>query len=140
MDQEVSAKPFSLVVVASLSMLGGVLSAIDMVTSLTHGLLPINFGVLGILVGVGLLRYHRLWRTVALVFTWIAIDGALVVTIAVLVLDKPFNYHFFNRSGEVPTWVAIPLVVAAFLIAVWQYWVLTRPHIKQLFTEHGHAA
>jgi hypothetical protein len=126
--------PTSLKVVAVLFILGGISSLIEVVVSLIHNHININFGVLGIFIGRGLLSLSRDWRTCALVFLWIAMIGVPIVAIFFLTTSGPVDFTVFGQKvGDVPKEFGITIAVLAFALAVWQYWVLTRPAVRRLF-------
>ena len=76
--------PASLKIVAALFIFGGICSAIEVIVSLMYGHININFGVLGLFIGPGLLRFSSGWRTCALVFLWI---GFILTPIIALVFN-----------------------------------------------------
>lgn len=126
--------PLSLKIVAALFILGGISSIVDVITSLTQGNLNLNFGVLGLLVGIGLLRFSRGWRTCALVFLWIALICLPLVALVFLFLAGAVNYTiFWQNMGEGSRWLGVALAAVLFVVVLWQYRVLTRPDIRNLF-------
>jgi hypothetical protein len=128
------AAPVSLKVVAALFILGGLSSAIDVLIRLTQGSLFLNLGVLGLFIGIGLLRYSRGWRTCALVFLWLAMIGLPLAAVLLLATDQPLRYTILGRDmGEAPKAAGVVAVVVGFALTLWQYWVLTRPRVRQLF-------
>ena len=133
MEQHQSA-PLSLKIVAALFILGGISSIIDVIVDLTRGTLPLNFGVLGLFVGIGLLRFSRAWRTCALVFLWIALIGLPLVALVFLFLAGSVNYTiFWQKIGPGSRPIAVALAALLFAVTVWQYRVLTRPDTRKLF-------
>ncbi len=126
--------PTSLRVVAGLFFLSGISCLIEIFVSLLYGRFSVNFGVLALFVGPGLLRLSPLWRTWALVFTWIALVGAPLVGLIFLIVPGPLDFTLFGQPvGQTPNMVGVAFVVVIFLVAVWQYRVLTRPDIRSLF-------
>jgi len=126
--------PTSLVIVAVLFILGGVCAAIEVVLSLMHDHLNINFGVVGIFIGWGLLRRRRGWRTCALVFVWIAMIGVAIGFVLLAVAREPQDLEVFGRpAGHIPKEIALVVMVIIFIISLWQYCVLTRSDVKRLF-------
>src|SRR5688572_29854646 len=125
--------PTSLTVLAVLFILGGIAAMIEIIVSLLHGQLSLNFGVLELFIGAGLLRLNPTWRTWALVFTWIALVvtpvGALIFLSSA---DLDFTL-FGQKVVQMPKAAGIIAAVAFFIVAVWQYRVLTRPDIRALF-------
>ena len=76
--------PLAFKIVAALFIVSGIYAALEVLVSLANSRIYLNFGVLGIFIGLGLLRFRRGWRTCALVFTWIAL--VLLPVFALLVL------------------------------------------------------
>jgi hypothetical protein len=126
--------PTSLKIVAVLFIIGGISSLIEIIVSLLHGQLSLDFGVLGLFIGVGLRRLSPTWRTWALVFTWITL---LVTPVGVLLFinsSGPLDFTLFGiKMGHVPKAAGVVGAVVFFLISVWQYRVLTRPDVRALF-------
>jgi hypothetical protein len=129
-----SKVPTSLKVVAVLFIIGGVLAVIEILVALTHGRININFGVLGLFIGPGLLRFSRGWRTCGLIFLWI---GLIVIPIIFLIgLTGTFPTYFMVfgvRVARIHPWWVLVAAVPFFLLVLWQYRVLTRPDIRRLF-------
>jgi hypothetical protein len=130
--------PLSLKIVAALFVLGGISSIIEVITSLTQGTLNLNFGVLGLFIGIGLLRLSRPWRTCALVFLWIAMIGIPLIAIFFMIASGPLDFTLFGQKvGQASKGLGILLAIVVFALAVWQYWVLTRPEVRKLFRVPG---
>jgi len=126
--------PASLKAVAILFILGGIYSAIEVVVSLMHSHININFGVLGLFIGLGLLRFSRGWRTCALVFLWIAMIGIPIIAILMLGYSQPLDFKVFGQTvGHVSKEFGLAIAVILFLLSFWQYRVLTRPDVRTLF-------
>ena len=133
MEQQQSA-PLSLKIVAALFILGGISSIIEVIISLTQGRLSFNFGVLGVVIGIGLLRFSRAWRTCALVFLWIALISLPLVALAFLFLAGAVNYTiFWQEIGPASRVIGVVLATLLFAVALWEFRVLTRPDIRKLF-------
>ncbi len=127
--------PLSLKVVAGLFILAGICSAIDVVVSLMHGHISINFGVLGLFIGPGLLRFSRGWRTCALVFLWIALIGVPIVALLFMTARGPLDFKVFGQKvGHVSIGFGLVMAAVAFVLTLWQYRVLNRPDIRKLFS------
>jgi hypothetical protein len=126
--------PTSLKVVAALFILSGISSLIEIIVSLLHGHISINFGVLGLFIGAGLLRLNPTWRTWALVFTWIALVGAPLVGLIFLIVPGSLDFELFGQPvGHAPKAAGVAVAVVVFLVALWQSRVLTRPGVRALF-------
>ena len=121
-----------------LFIISGIFAALEVLVSLTRGSINLNFVVLGIFIGLGLLRFRRGWRTCALVFTWIGL--VLVPVFALLVLGGAHPIHvklFGQRVGSTSPGTALFIAVTFFAVVLWQYRVLTRRDVVQLFHEQA---
>ena len=126
--------PAPLKVVAILFIVGGILSVIEVLVSFVHGHININFGVLGLFIGPGLLALRRGWRTCALVFLWIAMIGVPLFTVLMLGHSGPLDFKVFGQKvGYVSKEFGLIIAIVAFGLALWQYRVLTRPDVRRLF-------
>ena len=126
--------PTSLKIVAVLFIFGGVCAAIDVVASLMHSHISINFGVLGLFIGPGLLRFSRGWRTCALVFLWIGLIGVPIIALLFLAHQGPLDFRVFGQKvGHASKGLGLAAAGLAFVLALWQYRVLTRSDIRERF-------
>jgi hypothetical protein len=126
--------PTALKVVAVLFILGGVSAIVDMLIQLTDGTLKINFGVLGLFIGPGLLRLRPGWRTCGLVMLWIGMILLPIFTVAILFIGVPGSIDVFGFPiGTAPAVVVSAWTALFFALAVWEYRVLTRPDVRALF-------
>lgn len=136
--------PASLRVVAGLFVFAGVCAAIEIIVSLFCGRLSLNLSMLGLWIGPGLLRHDRTWRTWALVFLWFGLIGLPLFCLLALG-HAPLKFKLFGIVlGKVPPVFGLAMAAVIFPIILWQYRVLTRPDIRQLFTDgldgHVHQA
>jgi hypothetical protein len=130
--------PTSLTVVAVLFIIGGVLAVLDIIASLTQHRIEFNFGVLGFFIGPGLLRLSRGWRTCALVFTWIGLIVTPIFLLALFDAPGPLFFTFLGTpAGTVPKMLWMVFIVSMFLLCLWQYRVLTREDVRELFSVSG---
>jgi hypothetical protein len=126
--------PASLKVVAILFILGGICSVIEVLVSLMYSHININFGVLGLFIGPGLLALRRGWRTCALVFVWIALIFIPIFTIFMLGHSGPLDFKVFGQKvGHASKELGLATAAILFLLSIWQYRVLTRPDVRRLF-------
>lgn len=131
--------PISLVIVAVLFFIGGAFAVIEVMTSLMHGRININFGVLGLFIGPGLLRLRRGWRTCALVFIWIALIGVPIVALLFLAAEGPLDFRVFGQKvGHASKTAGLIMVGLSFVVALWKYRVLTRRDVRRLFGVDGY--
>ncbi len=109
--------PPSLKAVAILFLLGGIFAVIEVLVSLAHSHLNINFGVLGLFIGPGILALRPGWRTCALVFLWIAMIG--IPTFAMLMLGHsgPLDFNLFGQKvGYASKELGLVIAVILFLL------------------------
>ena len=125
--------PFALKVVAWLFILMGIFAVIQIVAMLMHNHVDLNFGVLGLWIGPGLLRHRRGWRTCALVFLWIGLIGIPLFMLLSLGRSSLDFKVFGIPMGRIPTVLGLCLVAPFFFLILWQYRVLINPHIRRLF-------
>jgi hypothetical protein len=130
--------PTSLKVVAGLFILSGTWDCIQMLLAPLSGRLWINTGVIALFIGWGLLRLKPVWRTWAMIMTWLGMIGMVAAVPFILNYGGPLHFNVFGqkydplpRSTMVALFVA--LCVAYFALGAWQLWVLTRPPIAALF-------
>ena len=126
--------PTALRVVALMHLVFGLLSVAGILVQLTRGQINLDFGVLGIPIYFGLMRFSNGWRTCALVFTWFGMIMAPIIFILGIALRMPAYFQIFGIPlGSVsPIWISVA-VVPGFLLSLWQYSVLTRDDIRSLF-------
>jgi len=126
--------PWDLFLIAILFILGGITAVISMIIALAQGRLSINFGAIGIFVGIGLLRFSPGWRTCALVLTWFGIVVSPLLALIGVLSGKPATLRLpFQAPIPVSPYWGIIIGIVVFLLMVWQYRVLTRPRVRMLF-------
>jgi hypothetical protein len=130
--------PTSLVVVAVLFIIGGIYAVIEILIFFMHREININFGVLGLFIGPGLLRLSRGWRTCALVFIWIALIGVPIIALLLLATKGPLDFNVFGQTvGHVSKAAGLIVAGVVFVVALWEYRVLTRLDVRRLFGVGG---
>jgi hypothetical protein len=128
--------PTALKVVAVIFILVGCDSALDILISLSQSRISVNFGVLGIFIGIGLLRFRRAWRTCALVFIWLALIGIPIICLLILDGPGPFVVRLFGEPvGPAEPEIALLFAAILFALSVWQYKVLKRADVARLFLD-----
>ena len=126
--------PTALKVVAALFILSGFWAILEILGALLQGHIYINLGVIGVFVGLGLLALRPGWRTCALVLLWIAMIAAPFLGLLMLFRRDPIDVVVFGRKvGDAPGPFGLFISTVIFLLAFWQYRVLTRPDIRALF-------
>lgn len=134
MDTMKQPLPRSLTVVAALFVLSGVLALVEIVLALLSGRIDLNFGVLGVPIGWGLLHLSPGWRTLAVVFLLIAVVGLPIIALLFLGASGPVTVTLFGWSvGSASKELALVVSALAFAMSAWQLWVLMRPDIRALF-------
>jgi hypothetical protein len=126
--------PVSLKIVAWLFIIGGIFSVIEILFALTQSRIKIDFGVLGLFIGPGLMRFSRGWRTCALVFVWIGLIILPIVFLIGLSGRIPAYFELFGTKVTRPPGRLVSIgLIPFFLLFIWEYRILTRPAIKSLF-------
>lgn len=137
--------PWALTAVAAIFLVGGLTATWDFGSSGGlgsigggRGNLYLNFGILALPVGIGLLRRRPGWRTVALVFTGLNAVGVLAAAVASIVGVGQFTLRISGRDN-------VPLseswhgsLALGFLAAVfgWMMYILLRPDTRKRFQDH----
>ena len=134
-DVERPALPLSLRAVAWFTILVGIGTALTMIVALFHRKLSLNFGVLLIPAGFGLLRRDRGWRTFTLFMLWLGMIGfGAGFVLALVGVGKVSPNSGFGPLRHFQSREMIGVSCAAmFLVELWQYRVLTRPVVRRLF-------
>ncbi len=127
-------RPLALTIVAWLFVLGGLWGAVSILEALwVEHKITLAVDTLGLWVGPGLLRwdprYYR-WAQRLLV-----LDMVLASVVLLLALHPlPVGLLVFSRPiGSVPRVLAVGASVALLGVSLWQYLVLRRPDIRQVF-------
>jgi hypothetical protein len=129
-----SSPPPALRAVAVIFVVFGVLALVDVVSGLFTGRLSLNFGILDIFVGRGILRLKPGWRTCGLAFLWIGMIAAGLMTVMALGGAK-IRFAGLRLHGDSAVVLAAASGIAFFALNVWQYRVLTRPDVRRLFEQ-----
>lgn len=129
--------PTPLRIVAGLFIFSGICAIIEIVVGLLHSHVDLNFGVLCLWIGPGLLRHNRTWRTWALVFLWFGL--ILLPVFCLFALGRgALDLKFFGVIvGKVSPLLGIAFAVPLYCLILWQYRVLTRPDIRALFQRNS---
>lgn len=126
--------PISLKVVAILFILEGIYAVIETIIAYTLGQISINFMVLGLFIGPGLLALRSGWRTCALVFLWFGLIVLLILAVDLFCHSGPLDFTVVRQKiGKVPKEFGIVALVFAFCLIFWEYRVLTCPQVRRLF-------
>jgi hypothetical protein len=112
-------------IVAFLFVLSGVGA---LASAIQSGRFVLSSGLLGIPIGIGLLRYQSLWRTFALIWLWLGL--ICLPLLGVMALIAMNSVSAFGRRSTLLLGAAI---VLGFLFEYWQYRVLTRPEVRRWF-------
>jgi serine/threonine protein kinase len=136
-----SRRPWSLIVVAGLFMLTGCSAAWDIGSGFHKHIYSLNFGLLCLSVGIGLLRLRRGWRVAALIM--IGLPFILGACLGIVALFGHFTFvsHAKFLGYELTGLSRLAaMIVACTLISIllgWMSWVLTRSDVKALFQRTG---
>jgi vacuolar-type H+-ATPase subunit I/STV1 len=105
--------------------------------------LNIIYGVLVLFISSGLRRCSRGWRICALVVIWVGFIGlawtayGLLLRYFFTVAHKPINDHpvgfYVTQANQISVVFLVTSLAVHFLVQIWQYRVLTRPAIRDLF-------
>jgi len=132
-------RPRALTVCAALFIAYGVFAALEVLVGLFRNHVSINFGVLAIFIGYGLMRCDQMWRTWALVCLWAFMILTPVLS-AAMVIAPGDRWVFFLGApvallgGTSADAVVLMLGSGVFAVSYWQYRTLVDPSIKMLFT------
>jgi len=130
------SNPRSLLIVSWCFRVQGILAAVGIVSALAEPRISLDFNLLGLWIGPGLLRHevrYRTWGVRLLVFSIVLSAVGLVVT---LTTNQPPDVHLFgHRIATVPRAVMLGAVALGAAITVWQYMVLRQPSIRALFKQ-----
>ncbi|MBI3856613.1 MAG: hypothetical protein HY293_13080 [Planctomycetes bacterium] len=133
-EPERPALPPPLRAAAILAILFGIGTLLTMIVDLTKSVLNLNFGVLQIPAGFGILRLSRGWRTFQLVILWLGMIGFAVAVAALLCGGSgPPITMFGSQTQKWSREVSLVMSVLSFGLLVWQYRVLTSPRVRRLF-------
>jgi hypothetical protein len=126
--------PTSLVAVAVLFIICGVLSVLDILFSLFAHRIEFNFGVLGLFIGPGILRLSRGWRTCGLVMLWITLIGDSIIGVFVVGASSTGHITVYGAPvANIPKVLLFAFLAGVFALCLWEYRVLTRPDVRGLF-------
>jgi hypothetical protein len=126
--------PTALSVVSYLFLFLGIVAVVEIIIGATRGAIHPNFYFLGIWIFSGLRRFSRGWRTCALVFTWLGLIGLTFIIGCVLydggaVYFRPSDH----KMVSIPLVWSLAITLPFFLLQMWQYRVLTRASVRNLF-------
>jgi hypothetical protein len=126
--------PIALSIVSYLFLFMGIVAVVEIIIAATRGSIHANFYFLGIWIFAGLRRFSRGWRTCALVFTWLGLIGLTFIIGCVLydggaVYLRPSDH----KMVSIPLVWSLAITLPFFLLQLWQYRVLTRVDIRDLF-------
>ena len=127
-------RPRALLIVAIIFLLGGIWAGFEMVIQALNSYLNLNFGVLGIFIGPGLLRGSRGWRTCALVLIWIVLILSPLFAILVMTSGGPLNLSFLGQDiGSASPLFGVLFALGVFVFYLWLYRTLVRADVRRYF-------
>jgi len=126
--------PLALKAVAWVEIFQGLAAVGAIIHSAVMGWPNADPGYLSIPAGIFLLRLQRTWRLYLLVTSWISFVLLPLIGVATFLLEEPLDIRILNVNTKVLSDGTIALFAGTlFLIMIWQYRVLTRPEVKELF-------
>ena len=134
-DEELVRAPyFHLQIIAYVFIVSGVIAGIDGFACLFENSFYLNFGIIGLFIGPGLLRLGRAWRKIALIVAWIlAISYSLAAIISLVsgrFLELNYGCATFARLSPL---VSLLLYVPTVLYNIWVIVTLNRNDVKTLY-------
>lgn len=124
----------SLAAVAWSFIILGSLGVAAMVYAFLTGNVSVELGVLLIPLGVGLLRRSPLARTLAIVIAWFTAVAALVFAVVLWFVHGSLEMQVCTvKVGQVSKLVACLVLLAYFVLALWQQSVLLQPSVRRQF-------
>ena len=120
-------RPRSLILVAALFLLTGCLAAWDTGSHKGQNY-HLNLGVLGLPIGIGLLRLRPRWRAVALLLPWVVIVILAIVGVMAPYAVIPVDMTSPSRIGSTIIYMALGV-----LWFVWMNGILIRADVSVLF-------
>ncbi|MBC8094760.1 MAG: protein kinase [Akkermansiaceae bacterium] len=135
---ENSKVPWRLIVVAVLFFISGLRPVWELGKQIAGGSFQLSLGLLGIPIGVGLLRLRPWWRKAVvayLLFMVAFLFVAGVLGLAGMHLNVP-TFNLFGFKVENPFLRGVAMIGIIVLLG-WMYGVLIRPDVKILFEKKG---
>ena len=134
-----SRRSWSLIVVAVLFILIGCVAAWDIGSNLHNRIYSVNFSLLCLSVGVGILRLRPRWRVAALIMIWLPFILGACLGIAALFGQFTIRSHAtffgFELTGVLRFIATIAACTLIPILLVWMSRVLTRSDVKALFQQ-----
>jgi hypothetical protein len=133
------SRPISLVMVASLHLMAGMTAVIGMGLALARGGPRLDFDIICLWSGLGLLRWSDGWRRFSV--WWGALTLFWIVALTLLFpLGVPrsaplrvFGFPVAVVSG----WLLVAALIAAVAVTVWEIYVLSSRRICELFYQRS---
>lgn len=126
--------PVALQVVAWLMILTGFWGGLGILFALGRGNLFLDFKVLYLFVGIGLLKLRSGWRTCALVFLAVGWVACALAPLLAVFSGRPLLYRVLGTPvGCLPKWTLWVTLPEAAALLLFQTWVLLQPRTRRLF-------
>ena len=130
--------PLALKLTAGVFLLWGAGGVIELLRDLPGRGLQVTPALVGAFIGHGLLSRRSGWRRVAIVWLWVTmICLPLLAVFSVFYSDPGCGYLHLGVLGRSATIrnraAAIAIPCACLMVSVWQYRVLIRADVRQLF-------
>jgi hypothetical protein len=108
--------------------------ALKTLVLLFDGTISFQAGILGIPIYFGLLNLRNGWRVCAIFLVLFGLISLPILFILGVTQEGPANVEVVGINiAQAPSWVVSLETIPFFLLALWQYRVLARPDIRQLF-------
>ena len=114
----------------------GVVAAVRIaVVLLLERRITIDFDVLGLWIGPGLLRHEARYRVWAMRLLVLSLCIASIAAVALIFAPGPLQLKIFGQpAGTVSLSLALTALALLESVSVWQYWVLRKPDVRALFS------
>ncbi|HEX3998484.1 MAG TPA: glycoside hydrolase family 5 protein [Pirellulales bacterium] len=128
--------PLALTALAGLYILVGIGAVLGVARSLAHREINLDFSVLCIFMGWGLLRLKDAWRVWSLFCVWLGAIALVPVCALLYFAHAPLAASAFGHGWtDVSRIWVLALGGLALAFSVWEYKVLTRRDVRQLFSQ-----
>jgi hypothetical protein len=112
----------------------GLIAGYQILVALSHGNLRIDFNLLGLFIGFGLMRLSVGWRKCAIIFTCLYLIGIPIAAVLIMNSQGPISLKILAvPAGHTTKEMALLLCLPFFLLAMWTYHVLNRSDVRGLF-------
>ncbi len=126
--------PLSLKIVAILGVLAGLTSLLETLGSFMTNHVKINFGIIELFTGIGLLRGIKIWRSIALLVIWITFIATPTLIILHFSNQRELRVKFFGQIIKpLPIEVVITFGVIILVYCLIKHIVLFKKDVLAYF-------